>query len=128
MKNTKTILFLIVLSVVLFFIPSFCHAETKSVKSEDYAFPCFQLAKKLKKSLIEIAKELKGKIEVDKQIIEKIEELNEYLSFYIKKILTDEILKGMQKEEYGKSEIGKGKTILVEYSSPNIAKPFYIGR
>ncbi len=95
----------------------------------DYAFPCFKLAKKLKKSPIEIAKEIKEKILIDESI-EKIEEKSGYLNFYINSTkLIEEVLTEIyvQKEKYGKSDIGKGKNVIVEYSSPNIAKPFHIG-
>ncbi len=100
----------------------------KDVKNGDYAFPCFRLAKELKKAPMQIASEIKEKIEIDNGIIEKIEVISGYLNFYIQKeCLTKEVLQEIQKAEYGKSNIGKGKTVLVEYSSPNIAKPFHIG-
>lgn len=95
----------------------------------DYAFPCFRLAKDLKKPPIAIAEEIKEKIKLDENIIEKMEVVSGYLNFYINKnLLTKEVLTSISKtDEYGKSNIGQGKTILVEYSSPNIAKPFHIG-
>ena len=101
----------------------------KDQNNGDYAFPCFRLAKTLKKAPQAIAEEIKEKIEIDNNIIEKIEVLGGYINFYInKKLLAKEVLEEIaNKEEYGKSEIGKGKNIIVEYSSPNIAKPFHIG-
>lgn len=101
----------------------------KDVKNGDYAFPCFRLAKQRKQAPQQIAIEIKEKLIIDKKIIEKVDVLGGYLNFYINKQLrTKEVLTQIaQKEEYGKSEIGKGKTIIVEYSSPNIAKPFHIG-
>ena len=102
--------------------------KPKDIKNGDYAFPCFRLAKQLKKSPIEIATEIKEKIEIDENIIDKVEVLSGYLNFYINnKLLASEVLKEISKKEYGKSEIGKDKKIIVEYSSPNIAKPFHIG-
>ena len=65
----------------------------KDVKNGDYAFPCFRLAKILKKSPQQIASEIKEKIEIDTNIIEKVEVLSGYLNFYInKQLLTKEIL------------------------------------
>lgn len=100
--------------------------ETKG----DYAFPCFKLAKELRKAPQVIANELKGKIDTNNEILDSVEVVGGYLNFYINKNLLiqntiNEInLKG---EGYGKSNIGEGKNIIVEYSSPNIAKPFHIG-
>ena len=99
-------------------------------KMGDYAFPCFRLAKVLKKAPPVIAMELKENISLDGTIIEKIEVVGGYLNFYInKQILTETVLKeiDVKKEKYGFSNIGEGKTAVVEYSSPNVAKPFHIG-
>ena len=101
----------------------------KDEKNGDYAFPCFRLAKQLKKAPQQIANEIKEKIIIEEKIIKKVEVLGGYLNFYInRELLTKEVLTQITKqEEYGKSNIGEAKTILVEYSSPNIAKPFHIG-
>ena len=102
----------------------------KEEKNGDHSFPCFRLAKELKQSPVNIANNIKDNIKVDNNIIEKIDVVNGFLNFYIAKscIAKETIMKfNSQKEDYGKSNVGEGRIVIVEYSSPNIAKPFHIG-
>lgn len=93
----------------------------------DFAFPCFTLAKELKKSPPAIAQELSGKI--DSEGLEKVQALGPYLNFFLDKgafvaAVVDKVL--TEGTEYGNENSGAGQKILVEYSSPNIAKPFNV--
>lgn len=96
----------------------------------DYAFPCFKLARTLKKAPPLIAEEIKGNINIEQTVISKIEVVGGYLNIFINKnILIENVLREIdeKKEKYGFSNIGEGKTAVIEYSSPNVAKPFHIG-
>lgn len=97
-------------------------------KMGDYAFPCFALAKKLKKTPVEIAAALEKSIG-NNSFLEKVRAEGPYLNFYLNKAKQAEIVLTTiykEKSKYGASSFGKGKTVVIDYSSPNIAKPFGI--
>ena len=98
-------------------------------KMGDYAFPCFKLAKVMRKAPPLIAKGIAEKI-AENQIFEKVEQVNAYVNMFISKeaLVKDVVAEVLEKgADFGKSNIGEGKPVIVEYSSPNIAKPFHIG-
>lgn len=94
----------------------------------DYSFPCFQLAKTLRKNPALISKEVASEIELED--FAEIKNVGPYINFFLdRKKFENEVINTIieKKENFGRSDMGKGKTVVLDFSSVNIAKPFHIG-
>ncbi len=98
-------------------------------KMGDYAFPCFKLAKILRKAPPLIAKTIAEAVK-EEDIFSDVQNVNAYVNMFIsREAFADAVVSEVvaKKDDYGRSDMGQGKKVIVEYSSPNIAKPFHIG-
>lgn len=98
-------------------------------KMGDYAFPCFKLAKVMRKAPPMIAQDIAGALG-GSDLFEKVESVNAYVNMFLsRKVFMAEVIDIVlaEKEGYGSSTLGENKKVIVEFSSPNIAKPFHIG-
>lgn len=95
----------------------------------DYALPCFRLAKIMRKAPPLIAKNIAEAVQ-SCSLFEKVEQVNAYVNIFLskEKLLEETLSEVFEKDQmYGDDNVGSGRTVIVEYSSPNIAKPFHIG-
>lgn len=95
----------------------------------DFAFPCFRFAKIMKRSPADIAKKISFAIS-GADIFEKVEPVNAYVNIFInRKVFSGSVIDEINSagKNYGSSDIGANRNVVVEFSAPNIAKPFHIG-
>lgn len=97
-------------------------------KMGDYAFPCFRLAKVMRKAPQMIAADVTESIKGE-SLFSDVQQVNAYVNMFLSKegYIKSTLEEAIDGENFGKSSMGERKTVIVEYSSPNIAKPFHIG-
>ncbi|MDR1954001.1 MAG: arginine--tRNA ligase, partial [Clostridiales Family XIII bacterium] len=96
----------------------------------DYAFPCFRLAKALRQSPQQIASAIAADEDAKAPCADEVRVEGAYVNFFLhREAVVAEVVAAASAEadSFGRSDIGADRKVIVEFSSPNIAKPFHIG-
>jgi arginyl-tRNA synthetase len=107
--------------------------KARQASHGDFAFPCFTTAREAGISPDQLAQHLADKIQhylADSQVISKVEAVGGYLNFHLNRCATmDAVLNKVvaDPDSFGSSQVGKGKTVVIDYSAPNLGKPMHVG-